>query len=107
MDILDLDRKGPLNKGRVRRIIIEPDSQNADIEFELGYLDDEGTFKAIGTDHHHIADVPEVPATKDKEAVPARLDYSEFLSAFEGAKDPGVLAANVLADKSVIMKVGK
>ena len=86
--MLLLNKEGPINKAKVRKIIIEmSDTPNADIEFDVGYEDLRGEFNSIGVDHIHLD------------------DYVDFKKEFESAKDPLVLAEKVLDSKKVTTKL--
>lgn len=99
--IFDLINHGPFTKGRIRRIVIEPDMENADIEYEVG-ADIDGTFKAFGVDHLHLADVAE---QKDPEGrgilSEAKTDYTDFRTGLEAAKSITEYADGFLRTKGV------
>ena len=103
--MLLLNKEGPINKAKVRKIIIEmSDTPNADIEFDVGYEDSGGEFVSIGVDHIHLEDKD--AEIKDEEIISAKkTDYTDFKKEFEAAKDPLVLAEKILDSKKLTTKL--
>jgi len=99
---LELNKPSPINRAKVRKIIIEPEQANADIEYDVGYLDDKGDFVSIGVDHTHIQDTPEEKDDKGKVTKAATTEYTNFKAAFSTAKDPVRLAEDTLLAKAII-----
>ena len=100
--MLELNKPAPINQAKVRKIIIEPEQANADIEYDVGYLDDKGDFVSIGVDHTHIQDTPEEKDDKGKVTKKATTEYTNFKAAFSTAKDPVKLAEATLLAKQII-----
>jgi len=100
--MFELNRKSPINKGKISKIIIEPEKNNADIDYEIGYLDEDGDFNSLGVDHFHIEDREEQKDKNGKVTETAKTDYTEFELAFEKAKKPLKLAEDILIAKSII-----
>jgi len=102
--MLLLNKEGPINKAKVRKIIIEMSSEtpNADIEFDVGYEDSRGEFVSIGVDHVHLED-KDAEIKDDKIISPKKTDYTDFKKEFEAAKDPLIFAEKILNSKKVII----
>ena len=104
--MLLLNKEGPINKAKVRKIIIEiSDTPNADIEFDVGYEDSGGKFVSIGVDHIHLED-KDAEIKDDKIISPKKTDYTNFKKEFEAAKDPLIFAEKILNFKKVIIAKG-
>jgi len=100
--MFELNRKSPINRGKISKIIIEPEKNNADIDYEIGYLDEDGNFNSLGVDHFHIENREEQKDDDGNVRETAKTDYTEFEIAFEKAKEPLKLAKDILIVKSII-----
>ena len=100
--MLELNKPSPINQAKVWKIIIEPEQANADIEYDVGYLDDKGDFVSIGVDHFHIEDKKQEKDKQGKITQEKKTDYTDFKAAFSTAKDPVKLAEDMLLAKAII-----
>jgi len=101
--MFELTKNLPINKAKLHKIIINLDDNTADIEYQVGYEED-GNFKSIGVDKLFLQDREEERDEEDKIIQEASTDYTDFLTEFTTAKDPGALALKALEAHGVKKK---
>jgi len=100
--MFELNRKPPINKGRLHAIIINLEGDTVDIEFRVGY-EEEKKFKSIGTDRLFLQDKEAVKDEKEKIIEKETTDFTDFMDKLNHEGDTIEIALKTLAEKKVIL----
>jgi len=99
--MLELTRNTPLNKGRIRRTIIDHPGKTVSIEYEVGYMEGE-TYRDCGVDCLHLSNQPAETDEDGKVTKPAVSDFDDAMKVFATSKTPDAFAIDRLKAKAII-----
>ena len=99
--MLELTRNTPLNRGRIRRTIIDHVGKSVSIEYEVGYMEGE-EYRDCGVDCLHLSNRPAETDENEKVTKPATFDYDDAMKVFAVSKTGDEFARNRLEAKGVI-----
>ena len=100
--MFELNRKSPINKGELHKIIIDLAGNTVDIEFKVGYAEGK-EFKSIGVEKLYLQDRIELKDGQDKTVQEKSTDFTDFMNKLNHEGDTIDIALQTLRERKIIV----